>query len=156
MDFSEKEVIEFFGSLQNQEVQFILVGGLAVNFHGFSRSTADVDIWLRDDADNRRKLVQSLKDLKIEGAEVYETLPFIAGYTEIVLDCGFHIDLMSELQFFTQKDFEACFQQAIDVMLDQTVGLKVLHLNTLISEKEKSARPKDQLDAEELKKLYRS
>jgi len=31
-----------------------MVGGFAVNMHGFNRTTNDVDIWLKDEKINRR------------------------------------------------------------------------------------------------------
>jgi len=43
-----------------------------------------------------------------------------------------------------------------DFDLTEHIKIKVLHVNTLTSEKEQSKRPKDILDADALKKLYRS
>jgi hypothetical protein len=38
------------------DVDFILVGGYAVIFHGYSRTTGDLDIWLKPDNFNKEKL----------------------------------------------------------------------------------------------------
>ena len=156
MDLFEEEIINFFRHLNDEEVRYILVGGVAVNYHGFNRSTGDIDIWLDDSKENRRAFVKSLKKYGIEGAEVFETTPLVAGYTEILLDNGIHIDLMAELQFFKRENFEECFGNAGVFELAPNVKVKIIHLNTLIEEKEKSNRPKDKLDADTLKKLYRS
>jgi hypothetical protein len=156
MDLFEDEIILFFKHLTQQKVSFILVGGLAVNYHGFNRSTGDIDIWINDSIDNRIKFISALKNYGIEGAEVYTDLPFIAGYSELMLDNGVRIDLMSELQFFKKENYNDCYKIANEFDLTEEVKIKVLHVNTLISEKEQSKRPKDTLDAEALKKLYRS
>lgn len=155
MDFFEEDIIEFFRSLNEHQVNYIVVGGFAVNYHGYPRGTRDVDIWLKDNQDNREKFVQALLKLGIEGAELYRELPFIAGYSEVMLDSGVPIDLMCDLQIFKQIDFDECYAIAIDAPLSNTVQVKILHLNSLIREKEQSKRPKDNLDADELKKFYR-
>jgi len=156
MDLFEEEIILFFKHLCQQNVEFILVGGLAVNYHGFNRATGDVDVWINESIDNRKKFVSALTNYGIEGSEVYLTLPLIAGYSELMLDNGIRIDLMSALQFFDQNNFEDCFKSANDFELAETVTIKVLHLNTLIKEKEQSQRPKDIIDADVLKKLYKN
>ncbi len=156
MDLFEEEIIQFFKNLGLQQVKFILVGGFAVNYHGFNRATGDIDIWIYDDKQNREKFVNALKNYGIEGAEVYHELPFIAGYSELMLDNGMTIDIMSEMQFFKKENFNECYQKANTFDLAEGVELKILHINTLISEKEQSKRQKDSIDAAALKKLYRS
>lgn len=156
MDLFEDEIILFFKHLTQQQVSFILVGGLAVNYHGFNRATGDIDIWINDSKENRTKFIAALKNYGIEGAEVYNELPFIAGYSELMLDNGMRIDLMSDMQFFKQDNYNECYGLANVFNLTEEVEIKVLHINTLISEKEQSKRLKDTVDAEALKKLYRS
>lgn len=156
MDLFEDEIILFFKHLTEQEVSFILVGGLAVNYHGFNRSTGDIDIWINDSVENRKNFIIALTNYGIVGAEVYTDLPFIAGYSELMLDNGMRIDLMSDLQFFKQENYNECYSLANEFNLVDSIKIKVLHINTLISEKEQSKRPKDTIDADALKKLYRS
>jgi hypothetical protein len=155
VDLFEEEIITFFNHLNKQNVEYILVGGLAVNYHGFNRSTGDIDVWINDSKNNRENFVMALNNYGIEGAEVFHQLPFVAGYTELMLDNGIHIDLMSDLQFFKKENFNECYLKANTFHLAEEVLIKILHLNTLIEEKEKSKRAKDNLDAETLKKLYR-
>ena len=155
MDLFEEEIVLFFKHLNEQKVNYILVGGIAVNYHGFNRSTGDIDVWIDDSQSNRENFVMALKKYGIEGAEVFLNLPFIAGYTEVMLDNGIHIDLMSDLQFFKKENFNDCYKMTDVYNLAEHVVVKILHLNTLIEEKEKSTRPKDNLDADTLKKLYR-
>lgn len=155
MDFQDDDIIAFFGALNRHNVHYILVGGFAVSVHGYKRGTDDVDIWMRDTELNRKNFVSALKSIGIEGAELFTSLPFIAGYSEVILESGVKVDLMSDLQFFKQISFDECFSMAINAPLKDGTNVKVLHINTLISEKEQSKRPKDNLDAEELKKFYR-
>lgn len=155
MDIYEEDILEFFHVLNKHSVKFILVGGLAVNYHGFSRSTGDVDLWIDESKENRKKLVNALKEKNIEGCEAFLTYPLLAGFAEILLDNGVYIDLMSDLQFFKQNRFEECYQLSDKFKINESVELTVLHVNTLIEEKEKSSRIKDKEDAEQLKKMHR-
>ncbi|MFY9307779.1 MAG: hypothetical protein WAQ28_01900 [Bacteroidia bacterium] len=154
MDIFEEDILEFFQLLNKHSVRYILVGGLAVNFHGFSRSTGDVDIWLDESDENRKKFVNALKERNIEGCETFLTCPFLPGFAEIMLDNGVYVDLMGNLQFFKQDSFNDCYRFADKLKANDNIELPVLHIKTLIEEKEKSSRLKDKEDAEELKKIY--
>lgn len=155
MDFQDDDIIAFFVALNRHKVKYILVGGFAVSMYGYKRGTDDVDVWMQDTALNRENFVSTLKSIGIEGAELFTELPFIAGYSEVILESGAKVDLMADLQFFKQISFDECYSMAVESALQDGTKIKVLHINTLISEKEQSKRPKDNLDAEELKKIYR-
>jgi len=52
-----KEVIE---KLNKNDVEFLLVGGLAVGFHGYARFTGDMNLWINPAEDNLKKLGRAL------------------------------------------------------------------------------------------------
>src|SRR5438270_5539047 len=37
---------EFLRLLNSNEVEYLVIGGYAVNYHGYARATADLDIWI--------------------------------------------------------------------------------------------------------------
>jgi hypothetical protein len=155
MDVYEEEIIDFFKLLNKYSVRYILVGGLAVNYHGFSRTTGDVDLWMDDSLENRKKFVEALQAKNIEGCEAFLTYPFIAGYAEILLNNGIYIDLMSDLHFLKQNNFEECYNLSDKFNISESTEITVLHINKLIEEKEKLNRAKDKEDIEQLKKLHK-
>jgi len=155
MNLLEDEIEEFLSLLNKHTVKYILVGGLAVNFHGYSRTTGDVDLWIEDTKENRIKLVNALTEYKIEGAAIFLTHPLLAGFSELLLDSGIYVDLMSDLQFLKQINFDECYKIAEYYTIHETTKVPVLHVTKLIEEKQKSLRPKDKDDAENLIKLYR-
>jgi hypothetical protein len=55
MDVMLREHKAFLLLLLKYKVEFILIGGYAVIFYGYERTTADMDIWLRPDNKNRDK-----------------------------------------------------------------------------------------------------
>jgi hypothetical protein len=48
MDVLDEELIKFWKMLNQNGVRYIMVGGFATRFHGFNRSTDDLDMWLDD------------------------------------------------------------------------------------------------------------
>lgn len=153
MNLFDEEIGSFLTILNQYDIKYILVGGLAVNYYGYSRTTGDIDIWLDDSSNNREKLVSALKKFGVEGAEAFLTYPLIAGYAEILLDSGIYIDIMADLVLLKQTDFKECYELSEKFLMNENTLVRVLHINKLIEEKEKSIRTKDRDDADKLKKL---
>ena len=51
-----KDLIEI---MERHEVEYVLVGGFAVNFYGYVRTTHDVDILVNPSFENARKMVKT-------------------------------------------------------------------------------------------------
>jgi hypothetical protein len=51
---------EFFGSLIAHGVEFLIVGGYALAYHGAPRFTGDIDIFVRPTAGNAERLLAAL------------------------------------------------------------------------------------------------
>ena len=54
MDVLGDELLHFWKALNNNNVPYIMVGGFAMRFHGYNRNTDDLDMWLKDDPQNRK------------------------------------------------------------------------------------------------------
>ncbi|MEK6622610.1 MAG: hypothetical protein AABZ13_09015, partial [Planctomycetota bacterium] len=54
---------EVFNAFYQEKVQYLVVGGLAVNLHGVPRVTYDIDIIISTDRNNVLKLNRTLKNL---------------------------------------------------------------------------------------------
>lgn len=48
----DNNIRDFIKGCKEHEVKMIMVGGGAVNFHGYQRHSADVDFWLEPVAEN--------------------------------------------------------------------------------------------------------
>lgn len=57
------KIAELLQSLSEGQVQYVLVGGLAVQLHGFMRSTFDVDLVLAMNDDNLSRFIAVAKQL---------------------------------------------------------------------------------------------
>ena len=58
--------LDLFAALQEHGVDYVLVGGLALNIHGVERATMDVDLMLALDAGNLGRFVKAAADLGLE------------------------------------------------------------------------------------------
>ena len=52
---------EFLKLLTEADVEYLLIGGYAVGYHGYPRTTADMDIWVSVSPSNADKLVEVFK-----------------------------------------------------------------------------------------------
>jgi hypothetical protein len=76
MDILDEEILSLWKALFEEKVVYILVGGFATNLNGFQRTTADMDIWLKDTLPNRRNLIKALEKTGAPGLEALETPAF--------------------------------------------------------------------------------
>src|SRR5689334_21679508 len=53
---------EFLASLNAHSVEYLLIGGYAVGFHGYPRATNDIDVWIRISPENADRLVQAISE----------------------------------------------------------------------------------------------
>ena len=154
MDILDEEILGLWRSFLNQKLRYIMVGGFAVNLHGFMRTTGDMDIWIENTVENRKKLRNSLIEMGIGDFPPLETMDFITGWSGIRLVSGIELDVLTSLKGFEEEKFNECLQMA-SIATIQEIPVPFLHLNHLIEEKTKTNRPKDQIDVlalEEIKK----
>ena len=64
-NFPERLDLFIKTAIQNG-VRVILVGGGAVNFHGYQRHSADVDFWIDVSDENLKKLLKTLQDIDFQ------------------------------------------------------------------------------------------
>lgn len=61
MDLFDDSFIEFWNQLNKHSVKYILVGGFATNLHGYQRYTGDMDLYIEDTLENRKKIREAYK-----------------------------------------------------------------------------------------------
>jgi hypothetical protein len=63
MKILEPLFIEVAKQLLLHEVEFLLIGGYAVNYYGYARYTGDLDFWLKPSNENKLKFLRALSEL---------------------------------------------------------------------------------------------
>lgn len=152
MDILNDELLKFWGALNNNGVRYIMVGGFATRFHGFNRSTDDLDMWLEDSVVNRRSLRKSFVELGYGDFASLETMQFVPGWTNFYIGGGIELDIMTNMKGLEDISFNECFEMASIADLEG-VQVPFLHINHLIANKRIVNRPKDQVDVIELEKI---
>lgn len=152
MDTLDEEILNLWKLLYENKVEYIMVGGFATNLHGFQRTTADMDIWIKDSLENRKHLRKAFKELGLGDFEQIENMKFVPGWSGLRLNSGFELDIMTYIQGFEQENFDECYKIAPTALIME-IPVKFLHLNQLIEAKKTSAREKDKIDIIELEKI---
>ena len=152
MDVFDKEILNFWKSLQKNDVRYIMVGGFAINFHGFERYTGDLDIWIEDAKSNRENLRKAFLDCGMGEYFMLDKIQFVPGWTEFKLINGLTLDILTEMKGLEKYTFSECLQMA-SVADIENVMVPFLHINQLIANKKAINRPKDQIDIIELEKI---
>jgi hypothetical protein len=152
MDAMDDEIMNLFLVFQNNEVNYILVGGFAGYLNGSLRVTQDVDIWIKDTLENRVKLRNSLKEMGLPDMPQIEMIDFVPGWSKINLPSGFPLDIMTHLTGFSQNRYDEFYKLSNEANIGP-VKIRFLHINQLIETKRAAGRPKDLLDIEELEKI---
>ncbi|MDB5230756.1 MAG: hypothetical protein JWN76_1561 [Chitinophagaceae bacterium] len=150
MNLSDEDVLNLLQALNKHKVKYLLVGGMAVVFHGYVRTTQDMDIWLKKTALNQKRLAAALKDINVDGYEFLKDTQLVMGYTSVPFGKnGFSLDMGHDLKLFKQADFEVCYKRSVKANFDG-VPFNVIHIKDLLAEKMANNRTKDKLDIEEL------
>jgi hypothetical protein len=152
MDIFDMEVINFWKSLQDHNVRFIMVGGYAANLHGYQRYTGDMDIWIDDTLENRKNLRNAFIAYGMGDFEMMERMQFVPGWTYFHINNGMQLDIMVEMKGLENFSFDECLQLASIAEIEE-VEVPFLHINHLIANKIAVNRPKDQLDVMYLEKI---
>ena len=155
MDIFDEFILDFWKALKHYNVKYILVGGYAVNFHGYQRFTGDMDIWIEDTIENRRALRQSFIKSNMGDYPMIETMQFVPGWTDFHLNNNFRIDILIGMKGLEGYSFDECLQMA-SIAEIENVAIPFLHINQLIENKKIINRPKDQIDVlalENIRKL---
>lgn len=145
---AHKQVLQ---KLIEQKVDFILVGGYAVNYHGYNRTTGDMDIWLMPDNKNKLRLLQALILLGFDeaGINTIKGWDFEKPQLFSILEKPFQTEFITHI---SGVKYAEAINNIIKADIDG-MTLQVIHVNNLIQNKKASARLKDLADVEYLEKI---
>jgi predicted nucleotidyltransferase len=138
--------------LNNNKVEYIVVGGYAVNYHGYRRTTGDIDLWIKpENGINKKNILSSLKSLEVDDNKLtqLEKLDFTEPIVFVDGEEPFKIDFMT---FISGVTFSDAWQKMEATVID---GLKInfIHIDHLVISKIATDRLKDKLDIEMLQKI---
>ena len=137
---------EFLKLLNSNQVEYLLIGGYAVGYHGYPRATADMDIWIAVNPGNGIKIVRVLKEF---GFDLPELSPDLFQQEDKVIRMGIppmRIELITSIDGVSFND---CYKYRIEDEIDG-VKANIIDLEHLKINKKASGRYKDLNDLEHL------
>jgi hypothetical protein len=154
MNPSFREILEL---LNNHEVEYIVVGGVAAVIRGAPVTTFDLDAVVRLSDENAERLSRALKELDARYREHQSTIrptkeDILAGGHLLLLTRAGPLDVLG---FIGDKDrYEDLIDRSSEVAM--TVGsFRVLDLEELVRQKKNSDRAKDRAMLELLEEVLR-
>jgi hypothetical protein len=151
-----------FAVLQKTGVRYVVVGGVAVNLHGYQRFTKDVDVVIELVADRALKALQALEAIGYKPTMPVKLTDFAdpAIREGWIRDKGMMVFQMysdqtrMSIDVFVQYplDFDELWDQGTKIDLPST-SLRIASIDHLILMKLKASRPQDLLDIEQLEKI---
>jgi len=140
-----KEMLQL---LLEEEVDFLIVGAYAMAAHGFPRATGDLDLWVKAEENNSRKLFRALAKFGAPLDQIKQNEFISEG---IIFQIGViprRIDIITKID---GVEYNKANESKKNVEIEG-LNLPVLSLNDLIENKLATGREKDKLDAQMLKK----
>ncbi|MGV9012710.1 MAG: nucleotidyl transferase AbiEii/AbiGii toxin family protein [Flavobacteriales bacterium] len=147
-----KEISDFLRAAHDNNLRVLLVGGGAVNFHGYQRHSADIDFWIEPSTENFDRLLNVLRVLGYELSNLPEAVLRQEQNISIKISPEMEIELIT--RFTSGRTFEEAWGNSeVSELAGEPVALfRVLSYEDLIASKLRSARPKDLLDVQELRR----
>lgn len=137
---------EFLKLLNSHQIKYLLIGGYAVSYHGYPRSTAGIDIWIAIQKENAEKLVAALDEFGFQSANL-TTEMFLKVNQIIRMGIPpYRIELITTI---SGVNFEECYQQRVTDTIDG-VPVDIINLEHLKLNKRASGRYKDLDDLDNL------
>ena len=137
---------EFLRLLNAHQVEYLLIGGYAVGYHGYPRATADMDIWVAVALENAGRIVAALKEF---GFDVPELSPELFLQEGRIIRMGVPPIRIEIVTTISGVSFDQCYAERVVDVLDG-VEVNLISLRHLKANKRASGRHKDLSDLEYL------
>jgi len=144
--------LNIFDALEKQNVNYVLIGGFAINLYGLQRGTQDIDLFIENDGNNLQRLRTALKSIYNDDSINEITLEELNSYAVIRYGTpdNFNIDIITHIgKLFNYNDLE---YKVIDLSGHK---IKIATVETLLKLKSGSYRQIDISDVIFLKKIIK-
>jgi len=155
----ELDIRGILAALVEEGVEFLLIGGVAVGFHGFVRGTKDVDIVPDPGPENLARLAQVLAslDAQVEGADEFKDEELPNPLDPDALALGGNWVLNTRLGRFDVMQWigDDALWEKLSPTANETevdgLAVKVVSYEGLVALKEQAGRPQDLIDLQRLR-----
>lgn len=148
----QQDFRELLRLLEENEVDYLIIGGYAVAFHGYPRFTKDLDIFFRNTPENITRLRKTLLGFGFSGKDIPEHIFSKKGNILVFGVPPTRIDLLNEIDGVS---FEEAFRNSVKGIYDG-LEARFIGYDELLQNKSASPRISDKGDLEELEKLHKA
>jgi hypothetical protein len=156
---AELDIRGILEELDRAGVEFLVIGGVAVGFHGYVRATKDVDIVPAPDPENLAKLAAVLDtlDAQLEGADDFADGELPDPLDPEALALGGNWVLRTRLGRFDIMQWigeDELWGRLSPTAIEAEIGglvVRIVSYEELIALKEKAGRPEDLIDLQRLR-----
>jgi hypothetical protein len=136
-------------ALQEEQVEYMLVGGYAFAAHGHPRFTMDIDFWVLASAENAKAIIRALKRFGVPLRDVSEADFATEGNVFQIGVAPHRIDILTKIDGVSFAD-----ARPRAILVDwEGFTLPVISIEDLLANKRASGRPKDLADVALLERL---
>jgi hypothetical protein len=137
---------EFLRLLNENGVEYLLIGGYAVGYYGYVRATADMDVWIAMNAENAEKAATALCQF---GFDVPELSTDLFLKPDSIVRMGLPPLRIEVFNTVSGVSFEECYAERTNATVDD-LSIPIIGLEHLKLNKRASGRGKDLVDLEHL------
>jgi hypothetical protein len=155
-DHFSPDVQDLVFALHTHGVRYLLVGGEAVIYHGYTRLTGDVDFWYEATRDNAVRLHAALEEFwdgvipGIASPEHWTQPNQVTMFGKV----PHRVDLLSTIDGVRFPDaWPRRLEEALDLAGSRRVLLPIIGADDLLTNKRAAGRHKDLDDVENLERL---
>jgi predicted nucleotidyltransferase len=156
---AELDIRGILGELVREGVDFLIIGGVAVGYHGHIRATKDVDVVPAPDSANLEKLTAALEKMgaEVEGAEEFDDgeLPDPLDPEALALGGNWVLQTrLGRLDIMQWIGDEALWAKlSPSAIKDEVSGvpIRMVSYEDLVALKELAGRPEDLTDLERMR-----
>ena len=139
---------EFIALMISANVRFVMIGGYAYNLYRNPRATGDIDFFVATTSDNEKRLRRVLGKFGFGTTLPAKSEPLLVDGKVLMLGRSpFRIDILTRIDGVTFDEVETTCQ----IIRLEELSVPVISPVLLLRNKVASGRPKDQLDAIELR-----
>lgn len=143
MDLEDKDFLEFAKYANEENLNYIIIGGFAMNLHGFDRHTEDIDIWVEPTNLNKNRIIKVFVKLGYSLSELTEIEKL--DFTDYVVFSAIgYLDILTIVH--KSLNYYDCFKYANKHRLVNSAICYFLHINHLRESKILAHRPQDLRD----------
>ncbi|MCP5522595.1 MAG: hypothetical protein H7A46_13725 [Verrucomicrobiales bacterium] len=141
-----RDFSEFLQCLNAHAVEYLVVGGHAVAYHGYPRATSDLDVWVAVNPTNAYRLATALRQF---GFDVPDLTPELFLRPDRIVRMGIPPNRIEIQTGIDGVDFQACEPRGAAADLGG-VSVRFISLADLKANKKASGRNKDLADLDHL------